>query len=330
MPLCKTIEEMKSKFGKLNVNASIESFASYLADAEEKYILPLIGQDMYDELVAWYDVVGTPAENVPLQKLHAQVLRALVYYALLESAPTMMLDFGDGGIMEGAPDGQSSARQWTVKGAVEYFSINADTFAESVLQFLEKNKADYETWDDSDSRKAARALFIPNGRAWKDAGADIDQPHRFFLRCYQSVKRTQEINILDIIGQELMDELVEQMKDGNVTGENETLISKILPVVAYYALADAIPTVAFSISSSGIRLLNENDGINVKQSVSDDLVATQTQRNINLGKRYEAILCNFLNDNATDYPLWPVPETSTAAGARKTLIDNYGKKSFQL
>jgi hypothetical protein len=329
MPLCKSIVEMKSKFGRLNANASIASFESYLSDAEEKYILPLIGQEMYDALVEWYDV-ETPAENEPLEKLHNQVLRALVYYALLESAPTMMLDFGDGGIMEGAPDGQSSARQWTVKAAVDYFSLNADTFAESVLQFLEKNKTDYPTWNNSESRKAARTLFLPNGKAWKEAGADLDQPHRFFLRCYNSVKRTQEINILDIIGQDLMDELIEQLKDGTVSELNQKLIDKILPVVAYYALADAIPTVAFSISSSGIRLLNQNDGLDSKLAVSDDLIAAQTQRNINLGKRYESILCNFLNDNATDYPLWPVPVTSTGPGARKTLIDNIGKKSFQL
>ena len=329
MALFKTIPEMKAVFSRLNASASIESYISFRDDAEEKYIKPLIGELMFEDLQIHYD---SNAEDLNLDKLLYQVRRCLVYYTLLEAAPTQLLDFGDGGIMEGQTEGQSSARQWTMKGAVEYFNTNADAFAESVLQFLEKNKADYPTWNNSQSRKSARGFFIPNGRAWKDAGADLDQPNRFFLRCHQSVKRIQEINILDIIGQDMMDQLVNEMVEDTVSVENQKLIDKIKPMVAYYALADAIPTVAFVISSSGVRVLNESmsDGGFAKQPVSDELVAAQTQRNVNLGKRYEAILCKFLNDNAADYPLWPVPTTSTGAGAVKSLIDNGNKKSFQL
>lgn len=319
---------MKTYFSRLNKAARIETFASYRDDAEEKYIKPLIGEEQYNELHDWYKV-ETPAENEELEKLLYQVQRALTYYTLLEAAPTMMLDFGDGGMMEGAPDGQTSARQWTVKSAIDYFSSNADTFAESVLQFLEKNHEDYLTWDNSDFRKEARAQFISSGKMWVDAGADICQPHRFFLNRQKSIKRVEEIQIQEILGSTFFSELKTKLKDGDPTEDEKALIEKIKPVVAYYALADSIPKVSFQLTSSGLRLLNVNDGIRESRVVDTDLIVARTQENINLGKRYEAILCNYLNDNFELFPSWPVPVDRTSAGARKTIPDNTEKKSFR-
>lgn len=320
---------MKAYFSRLNKATRMESFASYRDDAEEKFIKPLIGEEQYGELHEWYNL-ETPEENAPLQKLLYQVQRCLTYYTLLEAAPTMMLDFGDGGMMEGAPDGQSAARQWTVKSAIEYFSTNADTFAESVLQFLEKNAADYATWKNSDSRKEARAFFISSGKMWKDAGADIAQPHRFFLDRMVSIKRVEENQIQEILGSVLYTDLKEKLKENDLTEDEENLIKKIKPVVAYYALADSIPQVTFQLTSSGVRLLNINDGIRDSKVVDPDLIAARTQENLNLGKRYEARLRNYLNDNAELFPDWPVPVDRTSAGARVSRPDNVDKKSFML
>jgi hypothetical protein len=327
MPLFKTIPEMKAVFSRLNASASIESYISFRDDAEEKYIKPLIGELQFEDLQIHYD---SNAEDLDMDNLLYQVRRCLVYYTLLEAAPTQLLDFGDGGIMEGQTEGQSSARQWTMKGATDYFSANADTFAESVLQFLEKNKENFPTWNNSDFRKNARSLFISSGKMWMESGADICQPHRFFLNRINSIKRVEDINIQDIIGSGLLLDLKIEMREGTLTSEYELLIEKIKPVVAYYALADSLPHASYSITSSGIRLLNANDGIKNSQVVSSDLIAARTQDSILLGNRYEAILRKFLNDNAADYPLWPVPTTSTGAGAVKSLIDNGNKKSFQL
>lgn len=327
MSLLKTTTEMKACFSRLNKNARIETFASFRDDAEAKYIVPLIGQEMYDELHSWYNLEA-PEENGPLSKLLYQVQRALTYYTLLEAGPTSLLDFGDNGMMEGSVDGQIAARQWTVKGAADYFSTNADTFAESVLQFLEKNKEDYDTWDNSEFRKTARSLFISSGKMWKEAGADICEPHRFYLNRQISIKRVEDIQIQDILGPDLLTDLKSKLKDDSLSETETALVEKIKPVVAYYALADSLPHISFVLTSSGLRLLNENDGLKSNQLADPDLITARCQENINLGKRYEAILRNYLNDNAGEFPLWPLPIDYTSPGARKKLADNQGKKSF--
>lgn len=319
---------MKTYFGRLNVNARIETFASHISNSEEKYIKPLIGEELYDELIEWYNTVPLIASETK-SKLLYQVQRSLTYYTLLEAAPTMMLDFGDGGMMEGAPDGQSAARQWTVKAAIEYFNSNADNFAESVLQFLEKNADDYSTWNDSEFRKQARSQFISSGKMWKDSGADISQPHRFFLNRQVSIKRVEEIQIQEILGSELYMDLKTKLKAGNPSEDELVLIEKIKPVVAYYALADSIPQASFELTSSGLRIVNTNDGIRTSQIADSDLITARTQLNVSLGKRYEALLVNYLNDNAESFTLWPVPVDRASAGARKSLPDNEAKKSFR-
>lgn len=319
---------MKAVFGRLNANASITSFASFRNDAEEKYIKPLIGDPFFDQLQTYVDSNKNPA-NANLDKALYQINRALVYYTLLEAAPTQILDFGDEGIMEGSTEGQSSARQWTFNQALNYFSQNADTFAESVLAFLEKNAADYPTWNGSDHRKNARQLFVSSGKMWKELGADIDQPHRFFLRALNSLRRAEDLNIADIIGAELLSALRSQMKDNNLTPKNLDLINKIRPVVAYYALADALPRLSITVSSSGVRVLNDNDGQKSLNIADADMISTRVQEYRNLGMRYEGALRNFLNDNYVEYPLWPKPDQANEMGNRPAWIDNTSKKSFQ-
>ncbi len=318
---------MKACFARLNANASFASFSSFIKDAEEKYIVPLIGESLYTEINTWYNTAPL-VTNAEKSSLLAQLQRPLTFYTLLEAGPSMLLDMGDEGIMEGSVDNANAPRQWTVKNLMEYLSANADTFAESVLQFLEKKATDYPTWNGSDFRKEARSLFISSGKMWKDAGADIDQPHRFFLNRINSIKRVEDTIIQDIIGTELQDALRQKLKDGNPTEAETKLIEKIRPVVAYHALADSIPRVSFTISSSGVRILNEHDGITQKNLAGNDVISARVQDNLSLAKRYEQTLRKFLIDNKSDYPLWPVPETYTDAGAVYQRPDNKGKRSF--
>jgi hypothetical protein len=94
-------------------------------------------------------------------------------------------------------------------------------------------------------------------------------------------------------------------------------------------LADSIPQASFELTSSGLRIVNTNDGIRTSQIADSDLITARTQLNVSLGKRYEALLVNYLNDNAESFTLWPVPVDRASAGARKSLPDNEAKKSFR-
>jgi hypothetical protein len=330
MHLLKTTTEMKACYGRLNVNTAFESFASFVADAQDKYIVPLIGQDAVDALQEWYDAYtdGEEEQDIANLKLLKQVQRPLTFYTLLEAAPGMILDMGDNGLVETMADNTTGARQWTVNKLELYLSENADTFAESLLSFLEKFKADYAFWDESDFRKAARKLFIDSGSRLTDH-IKISQPRRFFLSMLQSINRVESLSIPVITGQELFDDLKTKMEDGTLSEEEETLVAKIRPLVAYLAMADVLPQIAISITSSGIKVLSENEGIKNAQAADPNLVNGQVQYNLSMAAKYEGILRNFLNDNATDYELFPVPETDNSDTSRPQWSDNATKKSFR-
>lgn len=328
---------MKACFSRLNKNTEFASFASFVADAQDKYLVPLIGQETVDELQTWYDDAATRAvegyEEIPQDiantKLLYQVQRALTYYTLLEAAPGMLLDIGDNGLVETSADNTTGARQWTVRDFSDYLAENADIFAESLLSFLEKNKADYEFWDTSDFRKETRKLFVDSGTTLARYVA-VNQPRRFFLGMLRSINRVEDLRIRKILGDNLFEELKTQLSEGALTEENEKLLAWIQPVVAFLAMVDVLPSIVVTISSNGIKVLSENDGIRQRQAAGPETVQGQVIKHINHAAEYEAILLNFLHSNAADYPLFEVPQADEiSARSLPSWSDNDDRKSFR-
>lgn len=327
--LLSNIEEIKGYYSRLNVNSDFESFSSFIADATIKYIQPLIGQESVDEMETWYDGWdGTTTDPVDLvnSKLLAHIQRALVYYTMLDAAPVMALDLGDNGLTEKTTDGTTPVRPFIYNNLIEYLSQSADTFAENLLFYLESNAADYPFWDESESRKEQRKLFLDSGKRLVEF-IPMTEPRRFYLGMVPSINKIETLVIQEMIGPALFDELKTQMAAGTLTIENELLVSKIRPVVAYHSMVDCLPNMTVSVGASGIKVLNASD-VQRTRTVDDTQHGIVTQYRGN-ATTYEGLLRKFLNDNYSDYPLFEVPVLPTDPGAAFTIPDNTFKKSFR-
>jgi hypothetical protein len=145
----------------------------------------------------------------------------------------------------------------------------------------------------------------------------------------QSIKRTEELLIQEILGTELNNLLKSELATDSLTSENDILVSRIKPVVAYYSFIDTISDMAVAVGNNGLRIINNNDRI----SARGDSAALQTQGIMTKYRAnavtYEGLLRKFLNDNYADYPLFPVPIIDTDPGHRSKFPDNNLRKSFR-
>lgn len=327
--LLSNINEIKGYYSRLNVNSDFESFSSFIADATIKYLQPLIGQETIDAMEEWYaDWDGTTIDPTDLvnSKLLSHIQRCLTYYTMLDAAPVMALDLGDNGLTEKTTDGTTPVRQFIYNNLVEYLSQSADNFAENLLFYLETNSADYPFWDESESRQNQRKLFLDSGKRLVDF-IPMTEPRRFYLGMVPSINKIETLVIQEMLGSALFEELKTQMAAGNLTVENELLVSKIRPVVAYHSMVDCLPNMSVSVGATGIKILNASD--TQRNRSAEDIqhsIVTQYRGN---ATTYEGLLRKFLNDNFSDYPLFEVPVLPTDPGANFSIPDNTFKKSFR-
>ena len=67
------------------------------------------------------------------------------------------------------------------------------------------------------------------------------------------IETSQEFYIVPVLGDALHSELIGEIEDGTLSGNNETLVDEyILPVAAFYCWYDAVPFLAFKTHNKGI------------------------------------------------------------------------------
>lgn len=110
----------------------------------------------------------------------------------------------------------------------------------------------------------------------------------------------QEIYILPIIGEPLMHELKEQVKNNNLTEDNSNLIAKIAPSLSFYTVYQGLPFHWASIVNKGltVRESENSKGVDIKD------VAQLRAWVLKDAEILRDNLIRFLCECQLRYPLW--------------------------
>ena len=66
------------------------------------------------------------------------------------------------------------------------------------------------------------------------------------------VSIAEEVWVVDIVGRKLYNELLEQVQNNNLTGENSTLLLKIYPYLSMAIVFESMPFLAYNITEKGV------------------------------------------------------------------------------
>lgn len=114
------------------------------------------------------------------------------------------------------------------------------------------------------------------------------------------VSIAEEVWVVDIVGRKLYNELLEQVQNNNLTGENSTLLLKIYPYLSMAIVYESMPFLAYSITEKGITKGKSDNSDSITNSeLSNMQNHIRTQLEV-----LKKMLKNFLNENSDCYPLF--------------------------
>lgn len=308
MALITTIAEIK-KYLAIDANTKIATMQPFIDEAEILFIIPLLDQAFYDELIADYDPVlsNMTADN---QAVMPFIQRAESYYMAFLAINQIGINFGDMGVQQQRVENSEPAPLWKVGNLKMNYIKSADIHSEKLLEFLELNAtvSKYNAWYESDANTRTQGFMVYNTTI-ASLYTDIDGSRLIFLRMKKRIVKVEQEYISKIICQDQYDELVIQIKSDSITATNQLLIDKIRPLVSKYALYLTLPSIRVTISAQGITLYSSTDGFTrneIAQVVRKDEMK-QLMDSLRIEpfgfEADERELRQFFEDNIDDYPL---------------------------
>jgi hypothetical protein len=308
----------------IDTNTRWVTIHPYVRQATQRYIIPLIGPDMYVTLAEHFnDENPTPNSEYDLAISYLQ--DALANYTIYLALPHLNIVIGDLGVGQNRPsEGNFNATgQWQYKEAQRRCLIDADAAMDLALAFFESvaGETDFEDY----ANAAVRAKRHPFFRTLAEMQQyiNIKDSLRAFLAISRSVDIAWKRYLQPIVGYEMYQELIEEVNDDDLSGPNADLLEKIQPALALYALWEAIPGMAVQVDADGIRTLSATDGFDMKDPASAQAVEHYRARLLSDAKMYRAEIAKMLYDAPDDYPTWRDSGLyRTEATARELLTSN--------
>lgn len=315
MSLIKTIEEVR-KYLSVDNNLQWDDFKPYIDKAEREYIKPLLG-DFYTVLLTDYtegtDDTGiddTEDEMVEANlTLMPFVQMALAKYAVYHSLNPLGTSIGSTGIQEQFGQNSRPAPRWKLHELQLQLIQEADKEADQLLQYLEENASItiYTEWFNDAVANTSISGTIVHKTSIASQFIDIGESRRLFLKLKKFIKIIEATEVKAMLCKDQYDELVEQLKDDDVSEDNQAIIDLLQPYISKKALWLAIPSLRINITPEGITIHSTNDGVVSKTAASDKMVS-ELRKTLKCGEDYGfesdyRKLDQFIIDNIADYPL---------------------------
>ncbi|HEY3403888.1 MAG TPA: DUF6712 family protein [Ohtaekwangia sp.] len=316
MSLITSIAEFK-KFIAIDDNAKMATLQPFIDEAEQLYIIPLLGQAFYDELLPLYLGSLPPTDPiVALSPTNAKLLpyiqRALAYYTQLLAIPHVTVTFGDMGVRQHRNESSDPAPRWKEEKLLFQALKNGDIHADKLLEFLETNATltptpVYGTWYSS-SANTKNSGYIVYGTQVASRHININNSRRVFLQLRNKIREIETRSIPKLISQEQYAELVTQIKTDTLTSANKDLIEKIEPIICKRALYMQLPFMRVQINEHGVFVYSGTDDIFKLGQLATDADVKILRAQLCDDKEFgypadEATLHQFILDNIDDYPL---------------------------
>jgi hypothetical protein len=315
--LFKTFSDLKEHVGTAQP-LTLATFQSSALQAAEKFIIPAIGRETYDFIADAFH--GENPLTQAQEDLLPYIQRPLAFYTMLEASPTLTLQIGEAGVMEANSEHVVPVRQWVLKDAQESWLSAGDLYTDLLLEFLEKNKDDYEVWVISDSFTESKSLTIPSTKVF-DSLIRINNSRRTYLALRPFIERAEDFYLPEVMGAAFFLEFKETILEEPMTPDTKDLLKRVRAFVVYTALLEAIPELNIQISGSGFKVLSTSDGIAQKMLASDTAISALQSKYKFSSDYYRQTLFSFLENNQETYPGYVSPSVSGSKSV-KALPDN--------
>lgn len=258
----------KEHYSGVNDTLSWKTIEPCIRKATERYIIPVIGQELYDDIAGKYNDgdVLTTEQAVFLQKLQD----AAAYYTVYHGAPELNISISDMGLGEKGASGSAAypTSQWRYKTFMWDVCRKADELMDALIVYLDKMVADevayFDLWEDSPGYAISKTSFFHSAEVFTRY-QPIGNSRRLFNALYQDIVDAEE-KVKALICTDQTSALATKIIDDSLSADEATLVNYIRRYVAARAIAKGAPRLTVYMDGNGIFLSNYNDGYESKLS----------------------------------------------------------------
>lgn len=308
--LFKDTARFKAFFPTVNKNMAWETLSPFVAIAEQRYIVPLLGSDQYAALDNAYTAAANETLLTTNEKALLEKVRwPLAYYTAFIAMPNLLTMVSDMGITEQQSTGGNAtpSRQWVFESQYSETEKSAEAFADMLLSWLETNRATYPQWANSTARTINQKLLI-DSTATLEHYVYVNQSRRAWLHLRPFTEQVEQDYILPALGADFWAEIQTAML-GTPSANQQKLIDRLRRAVATMAVGFALPRMALTATAGGALYAQTGD-INFtneearrQQQIAIDYVTR--------GQGYLSEAKKWLDENAS---LFTTYQASTAVG----------------
>jgi hypothetical protein len=250
--LFKTIQEIKEYTTVGNI--TMPSATPVMNVAEEDYVLPLLGTELYNLLSNSYS--NNSIANMPAN------LKALLPYARKVAAPYFAAAYYNKSDVSLSDSGGQRIETSNNKTAYQYQGTNfkeanireGEKAAEKLLVFLAKNESDYEQWALSSAAADYKSFFIKNGSDFASLFTSAS-PHRNYIAMRPKMADMELMYVEDVMGTELTATLKEKLHSNTLLPAEKKVVDCIKKIIAYYTVAFSLPFLNVRIDAEGLSVV---------------------------------------------------------------------------
>lgn len=308
MALILNTEQLK-KYVDVHKQTHWDTLRLFVEQAEDTYILPLIGSGIFVFLKAIVESPGFDPDNSfndPLYKsLYTRLCRALAHYTMYEGLPFLNTPVGDQGVMQqSSKEGTATpAAQWRYESRRAAHLDNADRFADQLLEFMESNADAFPDWKASPSYTVTKDLFLPNSKTLS-VYLNSQGSRRAYLAMRPWIRLAEKKYIIPAIGQQLFSEIKSELLNGAVSDANTVLLRYIQEACAWASYWEALPNLPLKITCEGFLIKSVADGIHTVSGANDrDKQQAYDSARGNMDT-FLSSLKRFIDAHIDDYPLY--------------------------
>lgn len=229
----------------------------------ERYLLPVLGDDLLDTLQAAYD---SPPLNATLTALLKKCQAVLAPLSYLSELPLLQTLLSDNGIQRVEGDNMRGAFRWEYNAVVAALEERGYNALEQLIVFLKKNKEDYPDWETSPYHDSSNFALIRDGA---DLGSvlSIVQPHRCFVLVKSLLLKVEEMHLRPSLSSEYYEALNQKIIDDDLDEHEDKILRKLRMASAnllmYYAATEMsvrFGEQGFTVVSAATSTDNRNEG----------------------------------------------------------------------
>jgi hypothetical protein len=320
------MEEIRN-FVSVTSSSTFENVVPHIANAERDYLIPVIGINMYDELVEFYEM-DPPETLTDVQIKMAELLRlaqsAVIHIAFWIGFDLLNVLVTDGGFKRTESESVKSLYKYQEENLKAYFRTNGFNGIDTVLQFLESNLSTFGEFALSTACTLFKTALIPKTEIFNNI-VFINKSRLTFLRMKPHMQLIEDTEIATILGPVAYEYVKSEIVKESPSDKVKELLPYVRKPIAFLASAYLMEESGADLLDNGLYFSSTmafagND--TERKPSSSDRIAILVMRNRNIGNAFLDQLRTYLKVKAAD---WTDVTPSTGKLFRR---DNTDKKTF--